>query len=201
MELMGDSINHVCPTCMSLSLTDEIKTARCTQCNRIYCVHFASSIDPAQCVECLSDLSLTKETVIKEYEHYNEETDVVTRYRRKATSIKLDGLNWLFSQRKIVSLSDDDLELAIEYHRQILTGMISERETRRIAKAHRFAGIQMPKSSDSSTHTTTKIKKSIKSTKTGATVDSLMQSMLAGGMTPEQMLALLTANIAKVGSK
>ena len=200
MELMADSINHVCPSCMSSSLTEEIKSARCMQCNRIYCIHFASSIDPTQCVECLSDLSLTKETVIKTYEHYDEATDVVTSYRRKATRVKLDGLNWLFSQRKIVSLSDDDLELSIEYHRQLLTGMIDERETRRMNKAHRFAGLPMPKSSDSATSTTTKVTKNIKSNKQAATADSLLQSALSSGMTPKQILVMLSGFTVKAGS-
>lgn len=196
MGVFQDTNNAVCPTCMAANLTEEIKFSRCVKCGKLYCIHFASTIDPAYCVECLSDISLIKETITKECEHYDEKTDEVTIYKRRAKRIKLEGLNWLFMQRKIVSISDDALELSIEYHREILSGLLTERETRRTAFLHRYAGIKMPKKSKSSgtdSSTTTKVTKRIRSTKTTATASSVLQAMLAGGMTPEQLMQMLQA--------
>ena len=78
--------------------------------------------------------------------------------------------------------------------------MIDERETRRMNKAHRFAGLPMPKSSDSATSTTTKVTKNIKSNKQAATADSLLQSALSSGMTPKQILVMLSGFTVKAGS-
>lgn len=190
-ERFEDSINNVCSVCMSANLLEEIKIARCATCNKIYCVHFASAIDPAHCLECLSEISLIKETVVKEYQHYNEDTDVVTTYRRKAERIKLEGMNWLFAQRKQAILTDDEIELAVEYHRSYLNGLLGEREARRVAKAHRFAGVQMPSGSPDRSVTTTKTKKTIKSTKEEKTVQGILQSLNASGLSAADILKLL----------
>lgn len=189
-EKYADSEHNVCPTCMGMNLLEEIKIARCAKCSKIYCTHFASAIDPAYCVECLSDVSMIKEIVVKEYTHYNEEEDTITTYRRKARSIKLEGMNWLFAQRKIAALSDDELELSVEYHRGLLNGLLGEREARRIAKAHRFAGVGLPPQG-SPVVTTSKKTKSIKSSKQAATASALLESALAGGMDLNQILNLL----------
>src|ERR1700736_2793230 len=133
--------NHVCVTCKEANLIEEIRIQHCKQCELLYCVHFASNIDPAMCFDCLSDVTMLKEVVTKEYSHYNEETDVVTVYKRRAKSVRLEGCQWLFAQRKIASMSDDSLLLAIEYHRALLMGLIGEREKRRVAYMHRYAGV------------------------------------------------------------
>jgi hypothetical protein len=194
-----ETINHVCVSCQEANLLTEIKVSRCTSCNKLYCLHFASNIDPAQCIECLSNVTMLKEVVTKTYEHYNEETDVVTVYKRRAKSIRLEGMDWLFAQRKIKDMSDDSLELAIEYHRQLLfNGLIAEREARRVKYAHRNAGLPLPAMSpakDSATEavTTTKVTKQIKSTKNAAAANGLLQSMLAQGLNMTQIMALLSA--------
>lgn len=201
---MDDTIQVVtaktCRNCQVSNLTEEIRIQRCKQCASLYCVHFASNIDPQFCVECLSDVTLHKESIVKTYmhEHYDEETDTITQteYRRRATEYKLEGTSWLFNQRKIVQMSDDSLELAIEYHRGLLQGMMNEREDRRNKKMHRFAGIPSGMegvSSSKSSSTTVKKSKTISSNKAGATAASVMSSMLAGGMDAAQLLALLQA--------
>jgi hypothetical protein len=148
------------------------------------------------CTECCSDVSVLREIITKEYSHYNEETDVVTHYRRRAKSIRLEGMDWLFAQRKIATMSSDALELAIEYHRALLQGLLAERETRKIEYAHRYAGVPLPKAStakdySTSTTTTTKVTKSIKSSKASATADGVLKAMLAANLTPAQIMALL----------
>lgn len=194
---MTEIENSVCVSCQEANLLTEIKIARCQDCNRLYCVHFASNIDPARCVECLSNVSMVKEVVTKSYEHYNEETDVVTVYKRRAKSIRLEGMDWLFAQRKIKDMSDDSLELSIEYHRQLLfNGLIAEREARRVKYAHRNAGLPLPAVSpqkDLATEatTTTKVTKSIKSTKGTATAAGILASLTAQGLSVEQIMKMI----------
>src|SRR5208282_1497180 len=189
------STAKVCKHCLELNLIEEIKIARCSKCNSIYCIHFASSIDPSQCTECLADVSVTKDVVTKTYEHYNEETDVVTEYKRRARSIKINGMDWLFAQRKIISLTDDELELAIEYHRGILNGMLKEREERRMKYAHRFAGVSIPEETLTGVSSTSNIEvkrtKTISSSKQEAAASSMMKALLASGFKLEDIMKIL----------
>jgi hypothetical protein len=187
--------SRVCKNCLELNLIEEVRIARCIKCNLIYCVHFASSIDPAHCIECLSDISVTKEVITKTYEHYNEETDVTTSSKRRARSIKIAGMDWLFAQRKIYTLSDNELELAIEYHRAILDMMLKEREERRSKYAHRFAGVQIPKSALTGVSANEKVEvkrtRVISSTKKEAGASALMKSLLDSGMSIDQIMKML----------
>jgi hypothetical protein len=208
MELV-QATSKTCRHCLEANLVDEVKLARCSQCNAVYCIHFASNIDPTLCIECLSDVSLHKEVVTKTYVHesYDEETDTLntTEYKRKARSIKLEGLDWLFAQRKIVSMSDESLELAIEYHREILNGMLSEREQRKAEYMHRFASVKTvyPTTVDGATSASTTVKRTrtISSNKAAATANGLLQSMQAGGMNAAQILQMLEKIAATQGIK
>jgi len=208
MELVN-ATSKTCRHCLEANLVEEVKLARCSQCNAVYCIHFASNIDPAHCTECLSDVTLHKETVTKTYTHesYDEATDTVntTEYKRKARSIKLEGLDWLFAQRKIVQLSDESLELAIEYHREVLNGMLSERERRKAEYLHRFASVKTvyPTTIDGAASSTTTVKrtKTISSTKAAATANGILQSMAAGGMNAAAILALMEKVAAQTGVK
>jgi hypothetical protein len=157
------------------------------------CTHFASTIDPEKCVECLSDITLFKEVVEKEYVRTNDEGEVTSTYKKKAKRVRLEGLNWLFAQRKIVSLSDEELELSIEYHREILAGMLDERETRKNAFMHRFANAPLPASITGATETVTvkKTTKAIKSKKEDKSAEGILKAMLSAGMTPQQIMAML----------
>ena len=194
--------SKTCRGCLEANLIEDVRIARCKKCELLFCTHFASNIDPAYCTECLSDVNLYKEVVTKTYSYYNEENDTVTEYKRRARSIKLTGLDWLFAQRKIISLSDNELELAIEYHREILNGMLKEREERRIAKAHRYAGTKADADSaklDSATVVAESVKrtKTIQSSKAAATANSLLAAFQAQGMTTAQILAMMEKAMKK----
>ena len=198
--IVEQAASKTCRNCQVSNLLEEVKLARCSRCNAIYCVHFASNVDPAYCVECLANVELHKEIVTKTYVHesYDEETDTVhtTEYKRRARSIKLEGLDWLFAQRKIVSMSDESLELAIEYHREILNAMLAEREDRKAKYMHRYAGIKPGTETvnvDTATTSSTTVKKvrTISSTKATATASAVMQSMLAQGMDAATLLQML----------
>jgi hypothetical protein len=175
----------------------------------IFCIHFASNIDPAYCTECLSDITLHKEIVTKTYVHesYDEKTDTMhqTEYKRRAKSIKLEGMSWLFAQRKIAQMSDESLELSIEYHREILNGLLTERADRQAKFMHRFAGVKMPAptSVDGATTSSTEVKrtKTISSTKATANANAVIQSMMNSGMDAAALLKMLEGMTAKIGGK
>jgi hypothetical protein len=194
----GHLTSTVCDTCLELNLTTK-SCIKCARCEQAFCLHFASTVDAQYCVNCLSDISLTKQVITKTYEHKNQETGQTTFYRRRARDIKISGLDWLFSQRKIAELADVELDLAIEYHRNILMLMIAEQEQRRNAKMHRYAGVKVLIATPSTTsvldttQTTVKKTRTVSKTKAQEQLAALLQSMLAGGQTPEMIAAMLKA--------
>lgn len=196
-EDTGHLTELVCDVCLELNLTTKSSVA-CAKCGKAFCFHFASSVDAQYCVNCLSDISVTKQVVTKIYEHKNTETGQKTFYRRRAREVKLGGLDWLFAQRKIYELSDVELDLSIEYHRNILGLMIAEQERQRNAAMHRYAGVQfkMPKIPDAtkvSSSSTTTVKKTriISKDKASEQLAAILKGMLAKGLTPEQIAAMM----------
>lgn len=186
----------VCDVCLELNLIHPTSVTHCARCGQAFCFHFASTVDAQYCVNCLSDISISKSVITKTYEHKNEETGEITFYRRKAREIKIDGLDWLFAQRKIVDLSDLELDLSIEYHRNILSLLITEQEQRRAAKMHRYAGVKVhfPTASPTvSTSTTTTVKKTrtVSKTKAQEQLAALLKNMAAKGMTMDKIAAML----------
>lgn len=153
----------VCAPCLKLNLLTK-SAISCARCGNAFCLHFASTVDAQYCVNCMSDISITKQVITKSYEHTNPETGAHTFYRRRAREIKIEGLDWLFAQRKIAELSDVELDLSIEYHRNIEQLMIAEQERRRNVRMHRFAGVafkipKTPSTTSVSDSTTTTVKK------------------------------------------
>jgi hypothetical protein len=117
-------------------------------------------------------------------------------YRRRAREIQISGLDWLFAQRKIVELSDLELDLSIEYHRNILSLMCTEQEQRRTAKMHRYAGVKIhlaPSVTDVNHTTTTTVKKTrtVSKTKAQEQIAALLKNMAAKGMTMDKIAAML----------
>ena len=55
----------------------------------------------------------------------------------------MEGTDWLFTAAKISTLSDDDLDATIEYHKAIAGMMLSEREDRRIEKYQKLAKLNI----------------------------------------------------------
>lgn len=195
MSELKAAVEKVCRVCLESNLTEEIKISKCEKCGSRYCIHFASNVDPKNCIECLSDVSMIREVVVKTYVHesYDEETDKVTttEYKRRARLLRLEGMDWLFAQRKIATLSDDALLLAIEYHRDLLQGLLLEREERRNKQAHRYANVNFQVDTSKEKSTEVKTTKKISSTKAQANANAVLQSMLAAGMKPEDILKIL----------
>lgn len=195
-EDAGHLTELVCGVCLELNLTAK-SAIECKRCGHAFCFHYASATDVEYCVNCLSDISLTRQVVTKTYTSKNSETGEQTFYRRRAREIKIDGLSWLFAQRKIVELSDVELDLAIEYHRNICSLMLDESERRRNEKMHRYANTQFKIPTPATTKVTNGTETTVKKTKTvskdkaSEQIAALMKAMLAKGMRPEQLAALL----------
>ena len=191
----------VCELCKEKNLTETVYHATCPKCEQVFCLHFASPVDPAFCRECCIDVAMTEQIIHKKTEHYNEETDRVYTRTSKARQIQFSGLDWLFFNRRISSLSDTELLLAIEYHQTIYHGMMYERERRKVEYFHRNAGKKVViKTSDGATvsNTETVVKKSrtIKPetrTKMETNLKALLDQLLKQGKSPQEILAMLGA--------
>lgn len=182
----------VCDVCLELNLTTK-SCIECVGCGKAFCFHFSSSVDASYCVNCLSDISVTKQVITKTYEHKNEETGETKIYRRRAREIKIGGLSWLFAQRKIVELSDVELDMAIEYHRSICVLMIDESERRRNERMHRYANVKVhiptPSTATVTSGTTTTVKKTrtVSKNKQNEQLAALLKSLQAKGMSIEDI--------------
>jgi hypothetical protein len=183
----------VCDVCLELNLTTK-SVIRCAKCEQAFCFHFASNIDAQYCVNCMSEMSISKSIVTKTYEHKNDETGAISFYRRKARDIKIEGLDWLFAQRKINELADVELDMAIEYHRNICSLMMAESERRRNEKMHRYAGINVkiptPSTTTVTEGTTTTVKKTrtVSKDKASESAAAILASMMAKGMNIQDIL-------------
>jgi hypothetical protein len=183
----------MCEVCLELNLTTK-SVIKCARCEQAFCFHFASNIDAQYCVNCMSEISIAKSQITKTYEHKNDETGVTSFYRRRAREIKIDGLDWLFAQRKISELADVELDMAIEYHRNICSLMMAESERRRNEKMHRYAGIKVniPTPSTTTVHegTTTTVKKTrvVSKNKSAESAAAILASMMAKGMNIQDIL-------------
>ena len=183
----------VCDVCLELNLTTK-SVIKCARCEQAFCFHFASNIDAQYCVNCMSEMSVARSVITKTYEHKNDETGVTSFYRRKAREIKIDGLDWLFAQRKISELADVELDMAIEYHRNICSLMMAESERRRNEKMHRYAGIKVHIATPSTTKitegTTTTVKKTrtVSKDKASESAAAILASMMAKGMNIQDIL-------------
>lgn len=196
-EQREEELYYVCEACMGSNVLQAIGIIDCPKCDKPFCIHFSSKVDPQYCVDCMSDVSVQTDTVSKVYEHYNEQTDRIVRYSRRAKRIKIEGQDFLFAQRRIKDMSDAELGMAIEYHRAIYQAMGLEAEERKVANLHRNVNVSVIPSTQVTSTTT--VKKSVKtsSDKGAAKISALLDSMKAGGMTNEQIAALLKGMAGK----
>lgn len=195
MSNNSDLVIQVCVACRELNLTDQVTFNNCKGCGQVYCLHYASTIDPAYCTECLHDVTVKEETIVKTQESYNPESDKIYSRTRRAKKITLGGMHWLFQTRKIDTLTDLELDLAIEYHRDILNQMLLEREERRIQKFHRNRGKGLPVRFDQGSVTETtlntetvtkkvKVRQSVKADPM-AVLQAAMAALKNAGLSPE----------------
>jgi len=185
-EIVG---SHVCDICIGDNLLKDVGVRKCARCENPFCIHYASKADPlTYCVTCMSTIILTRSVVTKTYEHYDEVTDTLRSYSRRAREIHLAGEDWMFAQRRVNTLTDAELDMVIEYHRQYLNLLCADQERRTAEKRHRYAGVKMQLPSAAVTTTTVTTTKKVSTVKLDkqkeqaasliATLDPTMVAML-----------------------
>jgi hypothetical protein len=194
-EQAPDPVSIVCLPCTEENLTDKIFLGRCVDCNRLYCSHRASVVDSNYCSDCLSDVTLTIEKIhvvetVVSPKSGNSYTKTQTGRR-----IVLGGAQWLFHQRRIKELTDDELELSIQYHFTTYIGLIKERDQRKAEhmrrnekKLYKISEPIVGKPVNSTTKTTTKTTKTTKPLGHAAKVQAMFAQMAAMGLSAEDLL-------------
>lgn len=188
--------NLVCDSCLERNLTEPIHEQTCVNCGELYCIHHASVVDPVHCSQCVDDVQMEEHEIHKVSTHHTPAGQVSTR-SRKARQITIGGLHWLFAQRKIPTLTDDQLSLAIQYHRALYESLNYERDKRRIESFHRNSGVKFSTGStttSNSTSTVTRKTRSIKNVKPEVAAENLaqiMQNLLKSGLSPADIKSLL----------
>lgn len=202
MELEPDKIDDVvCGECAFGNLVKNVGLKRCIRCEKPYCTHFACTVAPLEyCVNCMGDLELTRKIESVSREKYNPITDTTTRYTRRYRSIHINGDDWLFAQRKIGSLSDVELELSLEFHKEYIQLLAAEQDRRRVEKAHtasqKSAKTQMvlPTGTVSQTVKTTKTTTTTKQNKKVDQLAILFEQLLDQGKSVAEIQAIIAAS-------
>lgn len=135
--------DKICTACLEENLIRSgviEKFVTCQRCNEEFCIHGASKLDPQYCIHCCNDFKIIDviESVQRPITNAKGEVTGVRQFRVR--HITLSGLDWLFFNRAISSMSDLELAHAIEYHQSIYHGMIYEREVRRVQNSQRNKG-------------------------------------------------------------
>lgn len=182
----------VIPVCPECSLRDEAEdmTKLCERCGISYCVHFASPVDARYCGNCMVDMVVTESIETKTTIYENAKGEEITRKRQIARSLKLTGTDWLFANKQISSLTDEELLVSIEYHRNIAGAMLLEREERKTEQMNKLSKIKvvMPKRVE----TEPKVKKD-RVEKTEAEKQQAAIAKVLQGLSAEQIAAVIAA--------
>ena len=197
----------VCSECAFGNLVKNVGIKRCIRCDKAFCSHFACTITPLEyCVNCMGNLELERKVVTTKIDVYDLETDTIKTYRRRPyRSIHINGDDWLFAQRRIGALSDVELELSIEFHREYLQLLAVEQDRRKAERLHKQSATKLPPPGIMPTGTTSKTVKETKvttTTKQNKKVDQvsmLFDQMLNAGMSLSEIQALIAKSATPPG--
>lgn len=180
------------------------ETKACKKCGIIYCKHFASLIDIQFCANCVSDVSL-KETILEKIvEHIRSDGSVSFSRKHQAKYVKIMNVDWLFLNHAITEMNDSDIDASIELHRANVDLLLSERESRKLERVRKLAGIRVIRTTTESQEQREKRenkeaeraakagKKTSTKNKTTSTEDlaKLLAVLAKAGLTPEQIIAM-----------
>ena len=197
----------VCSECAFGNLVKNVGIKRCIRCDKAFCSHFACTITPLEyCVNCMGNLELERKVVTTKIDVYDPETDTVKTYRRLPyRSIHINGDDWLFAQRRIGSLSDVELELSIEFHREYLQLLAVEQDRRKAERLHKASQVKLPLAMPTGTTSkTVRETKTTTTTKQNKKVDQLsmvFDQMLNSGMSLTEIQALIAKSASPSGKK
>lgn len=184
----------IIPCCVAHDSKSETKT--CRKCGVVYCSHYASITDVRYCANCISDFHV-KETIIeKTVEHERPDGTITFSRKYQAKHIMLTGTDWLFNAALIETMSDQEIDETIEYHRANVGLMLGERESRKKERYEKLSRIKIVHSTNESQHD--REKKAAKKTRVKETpIDQLaaaLSQLAKSGMTTEQIISMLGGN-------
>lgn len=119
---------RACDLCISIG---PLKV--CKKCHLEFCPHFASKFDFQFCIYCMHDVILEDSIIRKEIVTKSLSGKKTFTRVMKARHLVFKGQDWMFAAKRILDMSDEELGVTIEYHREIFGEMINEMETRKIA--------------------------------------------------------------------
>lgn len=139
----SDLPDKICTPCLELNLIQEgvcDTFMKCNKCGEEFCPHGVSKLDPQYCIICCNDFKIIDIVEAVQRPIFNITGELLAVQKFKVRHITLSGKHWLLFNRQISSLSDIELDHAIEYHQAIYHGMIYEREGRFVKKIQRNKG-------------------------------------------------------------
>jgi hypothetical protein len=181
-----------CPEAQVVDIQPLLRT--CPKCSRVYCSSHASSADPQFCQDCLSDVIVKDETVVKTEEEWDLQKDQLIRHTQKFRQIEFHGTGWMFYTKAIHGRSDDELKAFIEYHRALVSLIEHEIIDRKIQKSKLQIKVNgqytsLKKSTEKREKTTVRQKKFDPS--------ALAAQLKALGITPDMMANIMRAQNSK----
>lgn len=196
--------SNTIPVCQECVALEALPLKACARCGVEFCSHHASLTDVRYCGNCLSDFKVVENQVIKTVEHLNDRDEVVRKRTYMATQFKLEGTDWLFAAGKILEMDEATLSSTIEYHRHMVSLFLTERENRRVERAHKLAQIkvvnikrqsqyekeraaEVKATSKAKTRSTTKTKSK---DLTETDLEKLLKTLKNAGITPEMLSKL-----------
>jgi hypothetical protein len=191
----GTEVIPVCDLCTNIELKG------CEKCGIHYCKHFASPTDFRFCSNCMYDFKVVETIETKITEHLNDAGEVVSRKRQVCKNLRLQGTDWLFTAHKITTLTDEELIATIEYHREIASRMLQERETRRVEHYQKLKQVKLnfgarPEHNEDGTIKKPKAPKRERSSKAQPDANAIaaaFATLLGGKLSPDQITAALEA--------
>ncbi len=111
----------------------ECELRTCKRCKQTFCGHYASPIDFTFCAYCMHDVVLEDSVIKKQVTTFSLTGKKKFTHTMTARHLVFKGEDWMFAQRRILSMDDNEIETTIEYHRAIMGELLDEREARKIA--------------------------------------------------------------------
>lgn len=205
---------RVCDTCAGFFLDGK---RYCARCYKIYCYHYASKIDTMYCQYCFHDFVMEDTILTKTIKSKSLRGNKIFERTMRARHIVFKGEAWMFAQRRVVEMTDDELLASIEYHREIYNEMLNEREVRSIKKNQLALKKLIRTSTDqhnpsglgvgdiigmkSATVKTTRVRKTTVVAQGGANpqlaIQAIVNMLVAQGMTQQQAMQAIAQMAVK----
>lgn len=182
---------HICQAKGEPSDVSAELRINCNRCDKPYCSTHASKVDIQFCEECVQDFVVEEKTIVKVEDDFNLKKNTIVTRKYYCTQVILSGTSWLFQQQAISNMSEEQLRVALRWHKMSVSMLESELVNRRIEENKKLQGIRITTSKTVSETKTTRVgrKKTIGVTQGG--LESIAKAIQNLNMTPEQLSQLM----------